>query len=96
MTTTTPNKFQQQPIDFSEEFTNPNVNYAILLTELKQQIETLQTDMANIQDPSVLGFAQKLYREIKIEYFNLLKSDLDMQHDLRMENILDQQGETDE
>ena len=97
MTTTTPNNFNEQSINFDEEFVNPNVNYAILLTELRQQIETLQTDMAAIQDPSVLGFAQQLYVDRKVKYFNLLKMDLDMQHDLRIEDILDREkGEKNE
>lgn len=81
MTSTIQNKsFTQE-----EEFEDPNWNYAILLTEQKERIINLQYDMNNIRDPELLGFATKLYTDLKNNYFNLLVISMNLEHDIRME-----------
>lgn len=75
---------------FSEEdeFEDPNWNYAILLTELKERIKDLQYDLNNIKDPEVLGFAASLYIKLKRDYFNLLVQSMNLEHDIRIEQSL--------
>lgn len=68
-----------------DEFSDPNWNYAILLTELKERIVDLQYDINNIRDPELLGVATKLYTDLKNNYFNLLVVSMNLEHDIRME-----------
>lgn len=72
-----------------EEFLNPEINYRILLSELRQKLETLQEDLSKIQDPAVLGFAEKQYLHYKERYFNILVYDLDLKHREVIRNNLD-------
>lgn len=71
---------------YEAEFIDPNKNYEILLDELKKRIKTLQLDMLNISDPEVLGFAQKTYTKLKIQYFQLMRDDLQLQKLFEDEN----------
>ena len=49
-----------------EEFYDVNVNFTVLLSEYKKQIQLLQEDLLVIQNPRLRGMAQKLYEELKI------------------------------
>ncbi len=77
---------------YEGEFLDPNRNYEILLDELKKRIKTLQLDMLNISDPEVLGFAQKTYTHLKIEYFKLMRDDLQLQRLFADENEEEENG----
>lgn len=56
-----------------EEFQNPDTNYFVLMEELKTRLINIQLDLQNIRDPEVKGIAQKIYSDLKIEYFRLYK-----------------------
>lgn len=71
-----------------EEFLNPNLNYQILLAELRERIEKIQKDMLVIQDHEVMGAAQQIYTELKVEYFRLMRDDLDLQHKFSTQDII--------
>lgn len=71
-----------------EEFLNPNLNYQILLAELRERIEKIQKDMLVIQDHEVMGAAQQIYTELKLEYFRLMRDDLDLQHKFSTQDII--------
>ena len=64
---------------YEAEFIDPNRNYEILLEEMKKRLKELQLDLLNINDPEVLGYAQKTYTNLKIEYFKLMRDDLNLQ-----------------
>ena len=80
-------------MDIDEEFNDPNTNFLILMKELEQRIKTLQNDLQVIQDPELRGFANKLYRKLKVEYFYLLKSDLELAKMFESENISKEEDE---
>lgn len=95
MTSTIPNNNQdnEDPFDISripmdQEFINPNVNYRILIIELRERIMNLQHDRNAIKDPELRGYAEKLYFNLKQEYFNLLSKDLSLQHQMIVEEGL--------
>lgn len=69
-----------QRIDLEEEFFNPNVNYEVLMGNLRNKILMLEEDINNIKDPEVKGFAENKMIELRKEYFNFLKIDLELQH----------------
>lgn len=56
-----------------EEFNNPDNNYYILMEELKTRLMNIQLDLQSIRDPEIRGFAQKIYSDLKLEYFRLFK-----------------------
>ena len=56
-----------------EEFQNPDTNYFVLMEELKTRLINIQLDLQNIRDPEVKGIAQKIYSDLKMEYFRLYK-----------------------
>lgn len=85
MTSTIPNN---QSFSEDDEFSDPNWNYAILLAELRERIVNLQYDINNIKDPEVLGFATELYTKLKNNYFDLMVASMDLEHDIRIERIL--------
>ena len=64
---------------YEAEFIDPNRNYEILLEEMKKRLKELQLDLLNINDTEVLGYAQKTYTNLKIEYFKLMRDDLNLQ-----------------
>ena len=70
-----------------EEFYDININFTVLLSELKQQIQLLQEDLLAIQNPQLRGMAQDLYVKLKIQYFDLLKDDLRLQHKMTMQDV---------
>lgn len=72
-----------------EEFYDVNVNFTVLLSEYKKQIQLLQEDLLVIQNPRLRGMAQKLYEELKVQYFELLKDDIRLQHKMTIEDIAD-------
>ncbi len=72
-----------------EEFYDVNINFTVLLSEYKKQIQFLQEDLLVIQNPRLKGLAQKLYEELKIQYFELLKDDIRLQHKMTMQDIAD-------
>lgn len=77
-------------ISQDEEFLDPNVNYRILMAELRERIVKLQHDINNIQDEVILGLAQKEYTDLKIRYFKLLRDDLFLQTKFVTQGILEE------
>lgn len=69
-----------QRIEPSEEFENPNVNYQILMNKLSNRILLLEEDLKNAQDLIVKGFIEQELLDARREYFNYLKTDLELQH----------------
>lgn len=89
MTTTTPTNNIVRSVSQEDEFGDPNVNYEILMAELRDRIINLQYDLNNIRDPEVLGFASNLYLKLKNNYFKLMTDSMNLQHDLIIEQTLD-------
>lgn len=56
-----------------DEFKDPDTNYFVLMEELKARLINIQLDLQNIRDPEIKGIAQKIYSDLKIEYFRLYK-----------------------
>lgn len=69
-----------QRIDDEEEFLNPNINYDVLMSKLKNRILDLEEDVKNIKDPIIRGYALKDLVETRERYFDYLKIDLELQH----------------
>lgn len=69
---------QNENIDLSLEFSNPDVNLMILLNEMEQIIKLLQNDLLAVQSPIVTSFIQKQILHYKIIYFSLLAKDLEL------------------
>lgn len=67
-----------EDIDLSQEFTNPDVNFMILLKEMEQELRMMQQDLLHIQSPIIKGFAQKQYLRYKLIFFGLLAKDLEL------------------
>lgn len=67
-----------EDIDLSQEFTNPDVNFMILLKEVEQEIRLMQQDLLNIKSPIIMGYAQKQYLYYKLLFFRLLAKDLEL------------------
>lgn len=67
-------------IDPDEEFYNPNINYDILMSKLKNRILDLENDLLVVSDPKVQTFIQDEVISLRKEYFNYLKIDLELQH----------------
>ena len=57
----------------NEEFDDPDVNYYILTQELRQRIQNIQLDRESIRDPELRGHAERIYTNLKAEYFRLSK-----------------------
>ena len=68
---------QENPYDV--EFTDPNRNLEITLMELRDRIEKIRLDLTQINDSEVRGFAEKVYIDLRIKYFNLIRDDLTLQ-----------------
>ncbi len=85
MTTT----IQNRQVSEDDEFNDPNWNYAILMTELKDRIVDLQYDLNNIRDPEVLGLAHSIYIKLKKDYFDLMVQSMNLEHDIRIERSLE-------
>jgi tyrosine-protein phosphatase YwqE len=71
----------------NEEFLDPNMNYRILLTELRERLQNLQHDIEAIQDQEVKGLATQIYTDLKIQYFKLLRDDLYLQEKFSTQQI---------
>ena len=56
-----------------EEFYDSDTNYSILMEELKQRLINIQLDRQSIRDPEIRGHAERIYSQLKTEYFRLLK-----------------------
>lgn len=69
-----------QKIDVEEEFSNPNINYNVLMNKLKTRINHLEEDIKSVKDPIVKGFIQKELIESREKYFGYLKTDIELQH----------------
>lgn len=67
-----------QEIDLSQEFSNPDINFLILLKEMEDELKLMQLDLTQIQSPIIKGAAQKLYIDLKERYFYLLAKDLEL------------------
>lgn len=85
-----------QRIDPSEEFTNPNVNYDVLMKRLSSRIIDLENDIINISDPVVKGFALKELMSLREKYFDYLKVDMELQHMVLSNPEIYGEGEKDE
>ena len=68
---------KENPYDV--EFTDPNRNLELTFMELRNRIEKIRIDLAQINDPEVKGFAEKRYIELRIQYFKLIRDDLTLQ-----------------
>lgn len=74
----------------SEEFDDPDTNYYILTKELQQRIQNIQLDRQSIRDPELRGHAERIYSELKAEYFRLSKDYIAlvaMTQDIRSPNV---------
>ena len=68
---------KENPYDV--EFTDPNRNLEITLMELRDRIEKIRLDLTQINDSEVRGFAEKVYIDLRIQYFKLIRDDLTLQ-----------------
>lgn len=69
-----------QEIEIAEEFSNPNVNYNVLMSELRTRINNLEKDLKSVKDPVVKGFVQDELIKVREKYFGYLKIDIELQH----------------
>ena len=69
-----------QKIEIEEEFSDPNVNYNVLMSKLRTRINTLENDFKSVDDSIVKGFIQKELFKLRKEYFGYLKIDIELQH----------------
>lgn len=81
-------------IDLTQEFSNPDVNFVILLNEMETELKLIQLDLTNIQSPILKGLAQKEYLRLKEKYFYLLAKDLTLLklYEINNENEQDDEG----
>lgn len=77
----------KDPVD--EEFDNADINFYIILTELKNDIKRILNDIQNIKDPEILAYAKKLYFQKRLIFFKLQKDDLEL-NKLYEDNIKEQ------
>ena len=75
---------KENPYDV--EFTDPNRNLEITLMELRDRIEKIRLDLTQINDSEVRGFAEKVYIDLRIQYFKLIRDDLTLQKMYEEEN----------
>lgn len=75
---------KENPYDV--EFTDPNRNLEITLMELRDRIEKIRLDLTQINDAEVRGFAEKVYIDLRIQYFKLIRDDLTLQKMYEEEN----------
>ena len=68
---------KENPYDV--EFTDPNRNLEVTLMELRDRIEKIRIDLTQINDAEVRGFAEKVYIDLRIKYFKLIRDDLTLQ-----------------
>lgn len=61
------------------KYSDPNVNFATLMNELKFRLNNLELDLVHIHDAELKGVAQKMYTDLSIKYFSLMKDDLTLQ-----------------
>ena len=64
---------------YDEEFTNPNTNFETLMMGLRDRIEKLRLDTIHINDKELKGIAEKMYTDLRIKYFKLMRDDLTLQ-----------------
>ena len=69
-----------QKIEIEEEFSDPNVNYNVLMSKLRTRINTLENDFNNVDDSIVKGFIQKELFKLRKENFGYLKIDIELHH----------------
>lgn len=67
-------------IDPAEEFTNPNVNFDVLMKRISNRIIDLEADFNNVEDAVVKGFILNEIISLREKYFDYLKVDMDLQH----------------
>lgn len=72
-----------QKIDNEEEFMDPNLNYDVLMTQMKNRIQILELDYQNVEDHYIKGVIKKEIISLRKEYFDYLKVDFDLQHTIR-------------
>lgn len=75
---------KENPYDV--EFTDPNRNLEITLMELRDRIEKIRLDLTQINDSEVRGFAEKVYIDLRVQYFKLIRDDLTLQKMYEEEN----------
>ena len=56
----------KEDIDWSQEFSNPDANFLILLQEMETEIKLMQLDLLQIQSPILKGYAQEKYLDFKV------------------------------
>ena len=72
-----------QKIDNEEEFLDPNINYSVLMNQIKNRIQTLELDYQNVEDHYIKGIIKKEIISLRKEFFDYLKVDFDLQHTIR-------------
>ena len=69
-----------QEIDPDDEFSDPNLNYRVLMSKLRTRINDLEKDVKNICDPVIKGLAVQELIETRETYFGYLKIEIELQH----------------
>lgn len=77
---------------YDEKFSDPNMFFNSLTSEIKYRLSNLELDLVHINDTELKGMAQQLYTELSLKYFQLLKDDLTLQ---RMYADIDYEEEED-
>lgn len=86
----------KEDIDWSQEFSNPDANFLILLQEMETEIKLMQLDLLQIQSPILKGYAQEKYLDFKERYFYLLAKDLHLLKMYEKDNAQKLQSEEDD
>lgn len=64
---------------YDEKYSDPNVYFNSMMNEIKYRLSKLELDLVHINDTELKGVAQKMYTDLSIKYFELLKDDLTLQ-----------------
>lgn len=64
---------------YAEKFSDPNLFFNTTTNEIKYRLSNLELDLVHINDTELKGVAQKMYTNLTIKYFELLKDDLTLQ-----------------
>ena len=78
---------------YDEKYSNPNMYFDSMMNEMKYRLSNLELDIIHINDTELKGIAQKIYTDLSIKYFQMLKDDLTLQ---RMYADLEYEEEFDE
>jgi hypothetical protein len=64
---------------YDEKYSDPNIYFSSMMNEIKYRLSKLELDLVHINDTELKGVAQKMYTDLSIKYFELLKDDLTLQ-----------------